>query len=334
MWIDETPKTVQLRKGQTYEVTFKDTKQSQLVIKKVDEDTRQPLKNAKFKITKSNGELVKETETDENGTITLTGLPDCSLIITEIKAPTGYILQDTPKTIEVKAGQSYELTFTNKKAYGLQIRKVVKGTGEALAGAKFKVEKVSGERIGEYTSNSAGLVNISGLEDGIYVVTEIKAPDGYRIDTNPKNVIVKAGELATVEFENAKMSSVRIKKIDSATKDPIPGVRFLIKDKNKNIVGEYTTDSDGYIELENDLEEGKYYAEEIQAAPGYIRDTQERTFRVKRGETTEIVWENTAQYGQIQIIKSPRTTTVSMVCPQVRSCRAQPLRSTTRHRML
>ena len=188
----------------------------------------------------------------------------------------------------------------------MQIRKVVKGTGEALAGAKFKVEKVNGERIGEYTSNSAGLVNISGLEDGIYVVTEIKAPDGYRIDTNPKNVIVKAGELATVEFENAKMSSVRIKKIDSVTKDPIPGVRFLIKDKNKNIVGEYTTDSDGYIELENDLEEGKYYAEEIQAAPGYIRDTQERTFRVKRGETTEIVWENTAQYGQIQVIKKSK----------------------------
>ena len=79
------------------------------------------------------------------------------------------------------------------------------------------------------------------------------------------------------------MSSVRIKKIDSVTKDPIPGVRFLIKDKNKNIVGEYTTDSDGYIELEKDLEEGKYYAEEIQAAQGYIRDTQERTFRVKKG---------------------------------------------------
>ena len=61
-----------------------------------------------------------------------------------------------------------------------------------------------------------------------------------------------------------------------------------------------------YIELENDLEEGKYYAEEIQAAPGYIRDTQERTFRVKRGETTEIVWENTAQYGQIQITKKSK----------------------------
>ena len=304
--LQDTPKTIEVKAGGSYELTFTNKKQSGLTIKKIDEETRQPLKNAKFKITKSNGELVKEAETDVNGTITLTGLPDCSLVVTEIAAPTGYILQDTPKTIEVKAGQSYELTFTNKKAYGLQIRKVVKGTGEALAGAKFKVEKVSGERIGEYTSNSAGLVNISGLEDGIYVVTEIKAPDGYRIDTNPKNVIVKAGELATVEFENAKMSSVRIKKIDSVTKDPIPGVRFLIKDKNKNIVGEYTTDSDGYIELENDLEEGKYYAEEIQAAQGYIRDTQERTFRVKRGETTEIVWENTAQYGQIQITKKSK----------------------------
>ena len=304
--IDETPKTVQLRKGQTYEVTFKDTKQSQLVIKKVDEDTRQPLKNAKFKITKSNGELVKETETDENGTITLTGLPDCSLIITEIKAPTGYILQDTPKTIEVKAGQSYELTFTNKKAYGLQIRKVVKGTGEALAGAKFKVEKVNGERVGDYTTNSAGLINISGLEDGVYVVNEIKAPDGYRLDSTPQNVIVKAGEMATVEFENTKLSSVRIKKIDSVTKNPISGVRFIIKDSKKNLIGEYTTDSDGYIELEKDLEEGKYYAEEVQAASGYIRDEQEKTFRVKKGETTEIVWENTPKQGQIQITKKSK----------------------------
>ena len=95
---------------------------------------------------------------------------------------------------------------------------MVKGTGEALAGAKFKVEKVSGERIGEYTSNSAGLVNISGLEDGIYVVTEIKAPDGYRIDTNPKNVIVKAGELATVEFENAKMSASASRRLTARRK--------------------------------------------------------------------------------------------------------------------
>ena len=304
--IDETPKTVEIRAGQTYEVTFTNTKKGGFTIKKIDEDTRQPLKNAVFKITKSNGEFVKEAESDANGVITLDGLPEGSYIVTEVKAPTGYILQDTPKTFEIKDGGSMELVFTNKKAYGLQIRKIVKDTGEALQGAKFRVEKATGELVGEYTSNSSGLVNISGLEDGVYVVTEIKAPDGYRLDSTSKNVIVKAGELATVEFENAKMSSVRIKKIDAVTKKGIPDVRFIIKDAHKNLIGEYTTDADGYIELEKELEEGKYYAEEVQAAPGYIRDEQERTFRVTKGETTEIVWENTPQQGQIQITKKSK----------------------------
>ena len=304
--IDETPKTVEIRAGQTYEVTFTNTKKGGFTIKKIDEDTRQPLKNAVFKITKSNGEFVKEAETDANGVITLDGLPEGSYIVTEIKAPDGYILQDTPKTFEIKDGGSMELVFTNKKAYGLQIRKIVKDTGEALPGAKFRVEKATGELIGEYTSNSSGLVTVSGLEDGVYVVTEIKAPDGYRLDSTPQNVIVKAGELATVTFENAQLSSVRIRKIDAVTREPIGGVRFLIKDEHNNVIGEYTTDSDGYIELEDDLEEGKYYAEEIEAAPGYIRDEEVKTFRVKRGETTETVWENTPQQGQIQITKKSK----------------------------
>lgn len=112
--IDETPKTVELREGQTYEVTFSNTKRSGLTIRKIDEDTRQPLKNAIFSISKANGEIVKDrAETDVNGVITLTGLTDCTLIVTEIEAPDGYILQDMPKTIEVKAGGNYEMTFTN-----------------------------------------------------------------------------------------------------------------------------------------------------------------------------------------------------------------------------
>ncbi len=129
--IDETPKTVDIRAGQTYEVTFTNTKKGGFTIKKIDEDTRQPLKNAVFKITKSNGEFVREAETDANGVITLDGLPEGSYIVTEIKAPDGYILQDAPKTFEIRDGGSMELVFTNKKAYGLQIRKVVKDTGEA-----------------------------------------------------------------------------------------------------------------------------------------------------------------------------------------------------------
>lgn len=301
--IDDMPKTVELRAGETYTVTFENTKKSGVTLKKIDEDTRQPLKNALFKITKANGELVKEAETDVDGVISLDELPAGSYVITEIKAPDGYILQDAPKTVEIKDGGSYEFVFTNKRAYGLQIRKTVSGTGEALAGAKFTVEKATGERVGTFTTNSAGIVNVTGLEDGVYVVTEISAPEGYRLDTTPQNVIVKAGEMATVEFENEELSSIRIKKIDAVTRKGIYGVRFLIKDSRNNIVGEYTTDQDGYIELEDELSDGKYKVEEIKAADGYVLDEEVKTIRVKRGETTELVWENVPIVGQIQIVK-------------------------------
>ena len=306
--IDETPKTVEIRAGQTYEVTFTNTKKGGFTIKKIDEDTRQPLKNAIFSISKANGEIVKDrAETDENGVITLTGLPDCTLIVTEIEAPDGYILQDMPKSIEVKAGGNYEMTFTNKRAYGLQIRKVIKGTNQPLDGCTFTVEKANGEMVGSYTTDSSGLATVTGLEDGVYVVTEISCPEGYRLDPEPQNVIVKAGELATVTFENEKLAGVRIKKIDAVTGKGIYGVRFLIKDEHNNLIGEYSTDQDGYIELDDLLTDGKseikIKVEEIAAAEGYVLDDTVRTLRIRRGETTELVVENTPILGQIQVVK-------------------------------
>ena len=260
-----------------------------------------------FKITKSRGEFVREAETDANGVITLDGLPAGSYIVTEIKAPDGYILQDTPKTFEIKDSGSMELVFTNKKAYGLQIRKVVKGTNQPLDGCAFTVEKANGEMVGTYTTDSSGLVTVSGLEDGVYIVTELSCPEGYRLDPTPQNVTVKAGELTAVTFENEKLAGVRIKKVDAVTGEGVYGVRFLIKDGHNNLIGEYSTDQDGYIELDNLLTDGKseikIKVEEVAAAEDYVLDDTVRTLRVRRGETTELVVENTPILGQIQVVK-------------------------------
>ncbi|MFQ9125554.1 MAG: collagen binding domain-containing protein [Butyricicoccaceae bacterium] len=161
----------------------------------------------------------------------------------------------------------------------------------------FQVAKANGEIIGKYTTNSAGLATVSGLEDGVYVVTELSCPEGYRLDSTPQNVIVKSGELATVEFQNEKLASIRIKKIDAVTKKGIYGVRFLVKDEANNLIGEYSTDQDGYIELRDILTDGKseikLKVEEIAAAQGYVLDSTVRTLRIRRGETTGLVVENT-----------------------------------------
>lgn len=306
--IDRTPHPVSLEEGKTYTLTLENEKKPGLLIKKVDAQTHKALPGATFKITRGNGSVVRESvTTDIDGIAHLPELETGTYIVIETQAPDGYVIDETPKTVELRAGQTYEVLFSNSRSYGLQIRKIIKGTNKPLSGCVFRVAKANGEIIGKYTTNSAGLATVSGLEDGVYVVTEISCPGGYRLDSTPQNVIVKSGELATVEFQNEKLASIRIKKIDAVTKKGIYGVRFLVKDEANNLIGEYSTDQDGYIELRDILTDGKseikLKVEEIAAAQGYVPDSTVRTLRIRRGETTELVVENTPVLGQIQVVK-------------------------------
>lgn len=306
--LDKNPRTISLEQGKTYTLTIENTKKPGLLIKKVDAQTSKPLAGASFKVTRGDGSVVRENVvSDADGIVHLAELDTGTYIITETKAPSGYVIDETPKTVELRAGQTYEVVFSNSRSYGLQIRKTIKGTNKPLSGCVFQVAKANGEIVGKYTTNSAGLATVSGLEDDVYVVTELSCPEGYRLDSTPQNVIVKAGELATVEFQNEKLASIRIKKIDAVTKKGIYGVRFLIKDESNNLIGEYSTDQDGYIELRDILTDGKseikLKVEEIAAAQGYVLDSTVRTLRIRRGETTELVVENTPVLGQIQVVK-------------------------------
>lgn len=306
--LNDKPYEIEHTTDKDTSVTVENTKKPGLLIKKVDAQTSKPLAGASFKITRGDGSVVRENVvSDVDGVVHIPELDTGVYIITEVTAPSGYVIDETPKTVELRAGQIYEVVFSNSRSYGLQIRKIIKGTNKPLSGCVFKVTKANGEVIGKYTTNSAGLAMVSGLEAGVYVVTEISCPEGYRLDGTPQNVIVKAGQLATVEFENEKLASIRIKKIDAVTKKGIYGVRFLVKDESNNLIGEYSTDQDGYIELDDILTDGKsevkLKVEEIAAAQGYVLDNTVRTLRVHRGETTELVVENTPVLGQIQAVK-------------------------------
>lgn len=111
------------------------------------------------------------------------------------------MIDETQKTVQLREGQTYEVVFSNSRSYGLQIRKTIKGTNKPLSGCVFRVAKANGEIIGKYTTNSAGLATVSGLEDGVYVVTELSCPEGYRLDSTPQNVIVKSGERRPLNFK-------------------------------------------------------------------------------------------------------------------------------------
>jgi uncharacterized repeat protein (TIGR01451 family) len=94
-----------------------------------------------------------------------------------------------------------------------------------------------------------------------------------------------------------------IHKIDADTREGIYGVKFILYDAQKNPIGEYTSDQDGYVWINGELEPGKFYLRELEAADGYILDEQYKTVYVESGKCAQIEWENTAITGQIQITK-------------------------------
>ncbi|WP_289773685.1 prealbumin-like fold domain-containing protein, partial [Phocaeicola sartorii] len=118
-----------------------------------------------------------------------TGLePNATIVVSESKAPTGYILDQTPKNIVVRSGAANSLTFDNEPATTLIIQKFIEGTeNEPLSGVAFKVTDDSGAAVGPddgvYYSDKAGEIVLSGLEPGTTVkAREIKTVEGFVLD--------------------------------------------------------------------------------------------------------------------------------------------------------
>ena len=79
-------------------------------------------------------------------------------------------------------------------------------------------------------------------------------------------------------------------------------MKFLLYDENKNPIGEYATDNEGYIYIDDLTVQGKgrLYLCELEAAPGYELDKEYKIIYVQPGKTIEIEWENTPITGQIR----------------------------------
>ena len=309
-------KDIALEWGKTKTLIFTDTKKPTLIITKTNALTNQGVPDTVFKIqrekadggvvtlgtykTDANGEFI----TDSNGEILIPNVKPDSYVVTEIQAPTGYEISEEAKTIQVGTdGGTYQLRFADRALNGLVISKIDEESREPIKNVTFEVSKMNGERIGTYRTDSDGKIALSNLESGWYTVIETKAAKGYALDKEPKHIEVKNGKQVLLTVTNRQTSSMLIHKIDSVTGEGIYGVTFLVSDARHNPIGQYTSDQNGYVYIDRELKDGKYYVQEIQPAEGYLIDHTEKTFYVEYGETSHITWKNTPQMGQIQITK-------------------------------
>ena len=312
--LDDTPQTVKVKSNDIVMVEFRNQPKGNLIIVKQDSVTKEPLEGVEFKITYADGSYVDAEGgtlsstglywTDKEGKITISGISG-TIVATEVKSIPGYTIDENSRTqtVVVNPNDTQTLYFYNTPVGGLQIIKSDKDSGKRISGVKFEIRKMNGEIIGTYTTDSDGVIYLPEAESGWYTVTELEAASGYLLDTTPHRIEVKDGQTATLEITNHKSSRILLHKVDKGTGKGIYGAVFLLYDSNHNPIGEYVTDQDGYIYADEGLADGRYYLREIKAAPGYVLDPELKTIYVRYGSTTEIEWTNTAECGQIQIIK-------------------------------
>ena len=282
-----------------------------------------PLQNAEFKVLYADGTVVGDSNgvyrTDENGEIRITGLtPGKSVVVTETRAPAGFILDTQSQTVQIKEGRTVSLTFKNQPKGAIIIQKRDSATGQPLPGAEFRVTTAAGCEVGLdgvigtstltqngiFTTDSSGEIKITNLAPGAYVLTEIKAPTGYVMDTASTNVVIgQGGDTQTVIVKNSKAGTLVIDKRDALTGKPLKGVTFKVTTSTGEFVpaengqissnGLYFTDKDGKITINGVV--GTLVVTETATIPGYTIDeaTRTQTVVVNPNDTQTLHFTNT-----------------------------------------
>lgn len=317
--IDSAPQTAYIsgKQQDVVQLYFGNSPKGSLLVKKIDSATHAPLSDVEFFVTTADGTVVGDANgkyvTDSTGSFTVSGInPGTTLVVKETRAKAGYLLDDAPQTVTIKAGQTVTLEFRNQPQGGLIINKLSSADKKTpLEGVLFQITYSDGSFVDNGTLSSKGLyrtdkngqIILSGIT-GTVVVTEVETIKGYTIDeaTRSQTVEVRTNDTQTLWFYNRPISGILIHKIDSTTGDGIPGVSFLLYDSSHRPVGEYTSDQRGYVYIDDLTESGRHYLRELENE-GYVPDTELKTVYVRSGEVTELTWKNTPIRGQIQIVK-------------------------------
>ena len=314
--IDTPPQTVYLsgEEQEVIRVEFGNSPKGSLLVTKVSTDAaKTPLSDVEFLVTTSDGTVVGNANgkyvTDSSGSFLVENIaPGTTLVVRETKAKPGYLLDDTPQTAQIKAGQTVTLEFRNQPLGNLIIHKLDSVTKEPLAGVQFKITYADGSFLpaeggklssnGLYWTNSEGQIVLSNVT-GTVVATEIQTIPGYTIDPNTQSqtVVVNPDDTQELWFYNTPVGGVELVKVSAADKtERLPDAVFEIRRASDDaLVDTVTTGDTGTVFAP--LAEGDYYALEQESPSGFRLDPTRHYFSVKDGEVTQEVIANEAISG-------------------------------------
>ncbi len=253
----------------------------------------EPLSGAKFELRKTDEEnkLIAEITSDKNGKIHYEGLAPGSYELVEVEALEGYILNTEPIAFNIEASAEGRPQVLNLGAFvnyqgSIALIKENEG-GRGLDGVQFELRKLDEQNrlIATLLSDKDGKIIYSGLAPGQYELTEIKAQDGYILNTEPIAFTIDASAAGRPEvlelgqFVNDQGGIELVKQDESGR--GLEGAKFRIikTDEQNKIIDDITAGKDGKVQYEG-LAPGHYTLLEVEAPAGYLVNTQGISFEI------------------------------------------------------
>ena len=313
--LDDSPQYALIRSGETVGLEFRNAPAGNLVIvKRSSSGTHEPLEGVEFKITYADGIFVPTENgqlssnglyyTDREGKITISGVVG-TVVVTETASIPGYTIDEATRTqtVVVHPNDTQTLYVYNEPETTLVLEKFIKGTdNEPLAGVEFLVTDSSGAVVGPnngvYITGEDGRAVITGLTPGTTITArETRTVDGFVLDGSPQSILIQEGQVQTLTFWNSREGGVEIVKVSSADKtERLSDAVFEIRKASDDaLMDTVTTGDTGTVFAP--LDEGDYYALELESPSGFKLDSTRHYFTVKDGEVTQEVIENEAVSG-------------------------------------
>lgn len=184
-------------------------KRGNLKIKKIDFDTKIPIKDTEFIIMKDE-KIIYQGKTNTDGIIELNDLVYGIYKIKEVMASNGYLLNEMIYEVNIDDENKdvcFEIENELKKGK-LVIRKLDSSNGRVISNVEFVIMR-DNEVIYEGVTNEYGEIEIDNLPLGIYIVKEVRASDGYILNEEEIEVSLDS-EVKYIEIFNIPDTEVRM----------------------------------------------------------------------------------------------------------------------------
>lgn len=282
-YLNTTPVSFEIKDTDTSKSIDIPNEKNEIEILKIDADSKNPLSGAKLRVVNTTTNETVEEWTTTNSAHVIKGLPSGNYRVEEISAPSGYTLNTSsmPFTVSNTQTEKITITFPNTQSQ-ISISKVNE-EGELIAGATLAIYNSSNQKVQEFTSKTTPTI-IDKLPVGKYTLRELKAPNGYVLNTEPVAFeVTNNTRNLQVSMKNV-MNEILIGKVDKDTQNYLSGAQLRLVNSSGTEIRKWTSTNSLYSI--KGLAPGTYYLEETASPNGYIRNKERIKIVVDENITT------------------------------------------------